>query len=867
MSEHVYDHTVVEQKWQKYWTDHRTNEIDLAAAKKPFYMLMMFPYPSAEGLHVGNVYAFTGADVYGRHKRLLGYDVFEPIGYDAFGIHSENFAMKVNRHPSELIPANVKNFERQLRDMGFMFDWRRTVDTTSPDYYKWTQWVFLQLYKAGFAYRDTKEVNFCPKCGTVISDEQVNTDGTCERHGDTMVERRMMPCWFFKITAFADRLATNHEWLDWSEKTRLAQLNWIGRSEGAEVDFKVAGHDATIRVFTTRPDTLFGATYMVLAPEHPLVDQIASSNASYAIAAYRSKLEGQTTEQRTSADKEKTGVNIGAFAINPVNGKEIPVLISDYVLMGYGTGAIMAVPAHDERDFEFAKVMKLPVVAVIDPGLDPLRIPEADLQAAIGKLKDVNLDVPADRVAAIRQTAENEAQASHREILEGRRCWSGEGVAINSANHEVSLNGLGVVEAKRAIIAWLGKKGIGHAKSTYRLRDWGISRQRYWGPPIPIIYDMQGNPHPVPESQLPVMLPPLQDFRPKGDGRGPLAGVTEWVNTKLPDGSPGRRETDVSDTFLDSAWYFLRYISTDNGKKAYDPELIKKWLPVDFYLGGNEHAVLHLLYTRFICMALAEAGVLNMGQRSEMKDFTEPFVKFRAHGLLIKDGAKMSKSKGNIVNPDEYVTSLGADTLRLYLLFLGPYLQGGDFRDKDIQGMRRFLNRLHHWYFEAEQAIVPDEDLPKELRVKTHQTIKKVHEDIEALSYNTGISAIMELHNAAKAADVTSEFVKEAIILCLAPYTPHFAEEIWTGALGKKGSIFTTGIYPQYDEALTKLDEVEIVLQHNGKIRDKVVVPREATADQLEKIALANDKIVAALGGKAPKKVVAVPGRLVNVIG
>ncbi len=847
MSEHVYDPVVVERKWQAWWDTHRTNAVDLAAARNPFYVLMMFPYPSAEGLHVGNVYAFTGADVYGRHRRLRGYDVFQPIGFDAFGIHSENFAMKINRHPAELIPANVANFTNQLRMMGLMFDWERTVDTTSPEYYKWTQWVFLQLYKAGLAYRDEKEVNFCPDCGTVISDEQVNTDGTCERHGGTMVQRRRMPCWFFRITEFAERLSNNHEWIDWSEKTKLAQLNWIGRSEGAEVDFQVQGRPEKIRVYTTRPDTLFGATYMVLAPDHPLVDAIASPEKQDEISAYR---RGAGVSPAEGVPKEKTGVPTGAFAINPLTGNPIPVYIADYVLMGYGTGAIMAVPSGDHRDFEFAAKYGLPVIPIIDPEIE-----KGKAEDTTGIADAAELMKTPDGRSIVRQA-----------ILDGRACWSGDGRAINSANAELDLNGKPVAEAKRLATEWLAAKGLGEFKTTFRLRDWGISRQRYWGPPIPIVYDEQGNPHAVPEDQLPVLLPETKDFRPKGDGRGPLAAIPEWVNTTLPDGRPGRRETDVMDNFLDSAWYYLRYVSTGDDKQAYDPDLIAKWLPVDIYIGGNEHAVLHLLYTRFICMALEKAGALKMGPRADARDTAEPFTKFRAHGLLIKEGSKMSKSKGNVVNPDIYVEKWGADTVRLYLMFLGPYQQGGDFRDDDIVGMRRFLNRLHAWYFDGGQPIVADGELAKELRVKTHQTIKKVRDDIDSLSYNTAISAVMELHNAAKAAPATSEFIREAVIACIAPFAPHFAEEVWQVALRKPGSFWATARYPEFDESMTKLDEVEIVVQINGKVREKLLVPRTADAATLEKLALASEKIQKELDGRAPKKVIAVPGRLVNLI-
>ncbi len=881
MAEQIYDPQQVEAKWQAWWNENGTNQIDLAAATNPYYVLMMFPYPSAEGLHVGNVYAFTGADIHGRFKRLQGYDVFEPIGFDAFGIHSENYAMKVNRHPAELIPANVANFTRQLTMMGFMFDWRRTVDTTSPEYYHWTQWIFLQLYKAGFAYRDTKEVNYCPDCGTVISDEQVNTDGTCERHGETMVQRRHMPCWFFKITEFADRLASNHDWLDWSDTTKTAQLNWIGRSEGAEVDFEVAGtfgldemraagielqerdilqiaysanHEgkphtgvsevckARITVFTTRPDTLFGATFMVLSPEHPLVDVIADESKKDEIAAYRAACAAKTEEERTAGDKEKTGVDTGARAINPVNGQEIPIFIADYVLMGYGTGAIMAVPSGDHRDFAFAKKFGLSVPCIIDPEIEGM---------------DVSMVSGIDSAV--------DAHSIREAVLAGNAAWSGPGKMINSANDEISLNGLPKAEAVAKMNAWLESKDAGKPKKQFRLRDWGISRQRYWGPPIPIIYDEDGNAHPVPEDQLPVTLPDITDFRPKGDGRGPLANVPEWVNTTLPDGRPGRRETDVMDNFLDSAWYFLRYPSTGESGRAWDPEQTVKWLPVDMYIGGNEHAVLHLLYTRFICMALSEAGALKMGA-SNLKDAAEPFKKFRAHGLLIKEGKKMSKSKGNVVNPDDFVHEHGADTLRTYLMFLGPYQQGGDFRDKDIQGIRRFFNRVHAYYFEDEKQIVENDQLPKSLLVKAHQTIKKVGRDIESMSYNTAISALMELMNMLRAEDVSSDFAREAFCILLAPFAPHLTEEIWQGALGKSGSVFKAR-WPEYEEALTVLDEIEIPVQVNGKLRDKVVVARTASKTELEEAALQTEGVQRNLtDGVQVRRVIVVPGRLVNFI-
>ncbi|MDX2175211.1 MAG: leucine--tRNA ligase [Candidatus Sumerlaeia bacterium] len=849
MAEAIYDPKLIEARCQQWWEENGTNRIDLAAADNPYYVLMMFPYPSAEGLHVGNVFAFTGADIQARYRRLKGHQVFEPIGFDAFGIHSENFAMKVNRHPSELIPSNVANFTRQLKMMGFMFDWERTIDTTTPEYYKWTQWVFLQLYKAGLVYRDIKEVNFCPKCGTVISDEMV-IDGKCERHPDTEVERRRMPCWFFAITKFAGRLLDNLDWLDWSDRTKLAQRNWIGRSTGAEVVFTVQGRSQKIPVFTTRPDTLFGATYLVLAPDHALVDEITLPQLRAAVDEYRGAIAARAeAEAVKGAAQEKTGVFTGATAINPATGQAVPVFIGDYVLSGYGTGAIMAVPGGDHRDFAFAKKYRLPIVATVDPDMGA---------AAAEDFSGV------DNVNELLATEEGKARLRTM-VLEGAACYSGPGAVINSSAGKLSINGLGIEEAKERVCALLEGMDLGRRQETYRLRDWGISRQRYWGPPLPIIYDEEGNPHPVPEDQLPVLLPPLDDYRPKGDGRGPLATAEDWVRTTLPDGRPGRRETDVMDNFLDSAWYYLRYVSTSDPDRPYDPALIERWLPVDMYIGGNEHAVLHLLYTRFICMGLHQAGALRMGERPEMRDLAEPFRHFRAHGLLIKEGSKMSKSKGNVVNPDEYVEDHGADTLRMYLMFLGPYLQGGDFRDSDLQGVRRFLNRIFLWYFDNPQPEVPEAELPKPVRVKLHQTIKKVAEDIEALSYNTAIAALMELHNELKSAEACSRSAKEAVALMLAPFAPHLAEECWRNGLGHSTSVFE-GRYPAFDPALTVLDEIEVAVQVNGKIRSRLVVPREAPKEELERLALADASVQAVLKGAAPKRVVVVPGRLVNVI-
>jgi leucyl-tRNA synthetase len=621
--EERYDPARVEAKWQRRWEERRTNVPDLRAAPRPYYTLMMFPYPSAEGLHVGHAFAFPGVDIHGRFRRLQGYDVFEPIGYDAFGIHSENYALRVGTNPAELIPRTIENFRRQLQRLGLMVDWEHTVDTTAPSYYRWTQWIFLQLHAHDLAFRKKSPVNWCPSCQTVLANEQV-IDGYCERHPEQRVEQRLTEQWFFAITRYAERLLRNLDWIDWSETTKTAQRNWIGRSEGAEIDFPVQGGAAPLRVFTTRPDTLFGATFMVLAPEHAAVDALATPAQRSEVTAYRERVARMDLVSR-KAVREKTGVFTGSYALNPATGTRIPIWIADYVLAEYGTGAIMAVPAHDQRDFEFARAFDLPVVRVIAAA-------------------DTDADAP---------------------LVEA---YDGTGRLVHSGR----FDGLEVDTAKRAITEWLASQGVGTARVRYRLHDWCISRQRYWGPPIPIIYCDACGIVPVPESDLPVRLPAIEDFRPDASGVAPLARVREFYEVRCPRcGRLGRRETDVSDTFLDSAWYFLRYPSTERDDMAMDPVLTRRWLPVDMYIGGNEHAVLHLMYTRFITMALHDLGLL---------PFEEPFKKFRAHGLIIKDGAKMSKSRGNVVNPDVYLDQHGADVFRMYMMFLGPYEEGGDCR-------------------------------------------------------------------------------------------------------------------------------------------------------------------------------------------
>ncbi|MBD3235533.1 MAG: leucine--tRNA ligase [Candidatus Eisenbacteria bacterium] len=818
-----YDAHQIEAKWQQYWQVHRVHETDLRGAADPYYVLMMFPYPSAEGLHVGNVYAFTGADIQGRYQRLRGHDVFEPMGFDAFGIHSENFALRINTHPMKLIPRNVENFRRQLRMMGLMLDWSHEVLTPDPDYYKWTQWIFLQLYKHGLAYRATAPVNWCPKCHTVISNEQV-VDGECERHPGTEVERREMEQWFFRTTKYAQRLLDNLDWIDWSDITRNAQRNWIGRSEGAEVDFRLPGRDAALRVYTTRPDTLYGATYMVLAPEHPLVGELVSEEQRAQVGAYIERARKMRAADRTDEEREKTGVYLGAEAINPVNDQPIPIWISDYVLIEYGTGAIMAVPAHDQRDYQFASQFDLPIIPVIRPtGGDP---PEGE-------------------------------------------AYVGEGVMINSGPYD----GLPSQDCLRKITHDLAAQGVAQPRVQYRLRDWCISRQRYWGPPIPMIHCEKCGIVPVPAEDLPVRLPEIEDFRPDTPGGKPLERYKPFYETTCPTcGGPAHRDADVSDNFLDSAWYFLRYPSSHRDDVAWDAELTRKWLPVDMYVGGNEHAVLHLMYTRFLCMAFKDMGLI---------EFEEPFKKFRAHGLLIREGGKMSKTHGNVINPDEYVDEHGADTLRMYLMFLGPYTEGGDFRDSGIIGIRRFLERLHRLYWEvltkraadapgAEPAASGGDAVPawgaldRPTAIKLHQTIRKVGEDIESFGYNTAIAALMELLNTLRAAPALDAFALESLAILLAPFAPHEAEELWE-MLGHEGSILAAR-WPQYDPALTVTEEVEIAVQVMGRLRGSVHVARDASEQVVRDAALAHESIAKHLAGKQIRRVIHVPNRLINFV-
>ena len=816
-ADRTYNPTAIEREWRATWDREGTNSFtldELRTAERPFYNLMMFPYPSAEGLHVGNIYAFTGADVHGRFKRMQGHDVFEPIGFDAFGIHSENFALKAGIHPMDLIPANVANFTRQLRRMGGMFDWDHTVDTTAPEYYRWTQWLFLQFFRHGLAEQKEAPVNWCPSDMTVLANEQVVV-GACERCG-TPVEQRFIRQWFLKITEYAGRLLDNLPGIDWSETTRKAQRAWIRRSRGAEIRFPVVtdgaeGDEVVVPVFTTRPDTVFGATYMVLAPEHPLVDAVASDACREEVDAYRARTQAKDLVARQKIEKHKTGVFTGGYCINPATREPIPVWVADYVLMGYGTGAIMAVPGHDERDFDFAHTYDLPIARVVaDEGED------ADTPLTIA------YEYP-------------------------------QGSLVNSGRY----NGLSPEDAKQAIVDDLAAEGLAEAQENFRLHDWCISRQRYWGPPIPIIHCDDCGPVAVPEEDLPVVLPRVEDFRPDESGVSPLARVREWYEVPCPScGRDATRETDVSDTFLDSAWYFLRYPSTDFDDRPFDPGITRRWLPVNTYIGGNEHAVLHLLYARFVAMALHDMGWL---------DFEEPFTQFRAHGLIIREGAKMSKSKGNVIVPDPIIDRYGADTFRVYLMFLGPFMAGGDYQDKGISGPHGFLHRL--W-----ESVVPREgelgDGPPDpaLEPKLHRTIRQVSEQIATLRYNTAIAAMMEYLNAVRGGGRTPVRAEvEPLVRLVAPFAPHMAEELWR-RLGNRESIFDGANWPGFDPAKAAENQVKVAVQVNGKVRGTVSVPKGADREAVTALAREEANVARHLEGMDIRRIIHVPDRLLNFV-
>lgn len=801
-----FNHQEIEKKWQKYWDEHQSFKTVNDDSKPKFYALDMFPYPSGSGLHVGHPEGYTATDILSRFKRMQGYNVLHPMGWDAFGLPAEQYALDTGNDPAEFTKQNIATFKRQIQELGFSYDWDREINTTDPSYYKWTQWIFIQLYKKGLAYIDEVAVNWCPALGTVLANEEV-IDGKSERGGHP-VERRPMKQWMLKITAYADRLIDDLEDVDWPENIKDMQRHWIGRSEGAEVDFKIKGTDKQFRVFTTRPDTLFGATYTVLAPEHEFVKDITTPEQKEAVQAYLDQVKMKSDLERTDLAKEKTGVFTGAYAINPINGQEVPIWIADYVLASYGTGAIMAVPAHDERDYEFAKQFDLPIIPVLEGG----NIEEA--------------------------------------------AFTEDGPHINSG----FLNGLDKEEGIQKAIAWLEENKVGEKKVTYRLRDWLFSRQRYWGEPIPIIHWEDGSITTVPEDQLPLELPKTKDIHPSGTGESPLANIAEWVNVVDPEtGMKGRRETNTMPQWAGSSWYFLRYIDPHNTEAIADPELLKRWLPVDIYIGGQEHAVLHLLYARFWHKVLYDLGVVPT---------KEPFQKLFNQGMILGEGnEKMSKSKGNVVNPDDIIESHGADTLRLYEMFMGPLEASIPWSTNGLDGARRFLDRIWRLFINEETGELADkiqDSNDTTLEKVYNQTVQKVTDNNENIRFNTSISQMMVFINECYKAEVVPTAYVEGFVKMLSPIAPHLAEELWV-KLGHTESI-TYAEWPIYDETKLVDDEVEIVVQINGKVRAKLLVAKDASREDLEKAALENENVQEHIDGKEIKKLIAVPGKLVNIV-
>ncbi|GFZ84121.1 leucine--tRNA ligase [Compostibacillus humi] len=799
-----YDHRQIEKKWQTYWLENKTFKTDTYSDKKKFYALDMFPYPSGAGLHVGHPEGYTATDILSRMKRMQGYEVLHPMGWDAFGLPAEQYALDTGNDPAEFTKKNIATFKRQIQELGFSYDWDREISTTDPEYYKWTQWIFIKLYEHGLAYIDEVPVNWCPALGTVLANEEV-IDGKSERGGHPVI-RKPMRQWMLKITAYADRLLEDLEELDWPESIKEMQRNWIGRSEGAEVIFTIDGYDDSFKVFTTRPDTLFGATYAVLAPEHPLVQKIVTPEQKAAVDKYLEEVQTKSDLQRTELNKEKTGVFTGAYAINPVNNKKIPIWVADYVLMSYGSGAIMAVPAHDERDYEFATKFNLPIVEVVEGG-------------------DIS-----------------------------KEAYTGDGPHVNSD----FLNGLGKDEAISRMIDWLEENGKGERKVTYRLRDWLFSRQRYWGEPIPIIHWEDGTMTTVPEEELPLRLPKMDKIEPSGTGESPLAN-SDWIHVVDPKtGKKGRRETNTMPQWAGSCWYFLRFIDPKNPERLADWDALKRWMPVDIYIGGAEHAVLHLLYARFWHKFLYDIGVV------PTKD---PFQKLFNQGMILgENNEKMSKSKGNVVNPDEIVASHGADTLRLYEMFMGPLDASVAWSTNGLDGARRFLDRVWRLFVNEDGTLsekIVDQPNP-ELDKVYHETVKKVTEDFENLHFNTGISQLMVFINEGYKADILPKEYVEGFVKLLSPVAPHICEELWE-KLGHKKTI-SYEPWPTYDEAKLVENEVEIVLQVMGKVRSKINVPKDISKEELEKLALEDSVMQKWLEGKTIRKVIVVPGKLVNVV-
>lgn len=802
----AYNHKVIEHKWQHYWRVNETFKTVENQDKPKYYALDMFPYPSGQGLHVGHPEGYTATDIMSRMKRMQGYKVLHPMGWDAFGLPAEQYAMKTGHNPREFTAQNIKNFKRQIRSLGFSYDWSREVNTTDPAYYKWTQWIFEQLYKKGLAYEKETLVNWAPDLmgGTVVANEEV-IDGKTER-GGFPVYRKPMKQWILKITAYADRLIDDLDLVDWPDSIKEMQKNWIGRSIGASVLFNVEDMNEQIEVFTTRPDTLFGATYLVISPEHKLVDQITTPESKAAVEEYRSAVATKSDLERTDLNKDKTGVFTGSYAVNPVNGKKVPIWIGDYVLASYGTGAIMAVPAHDQRDYEFAKKFGIDIVPVIEGG---------DLS---------------------------------------QEAYTGDGAHFNSD----FLNGMDKQTAIDTMIQWLEEHQAGEKKVNYRLRDWIFSRQRYWGEPIPVIHWEDGETTLVPENELPLKLPAAKDIRPSGTGESPLANLDDWVNVVDENGRKGRRETNTMPQWAGSSWYFLRYVDPKNSERIADEDLLKEWLPVDLYVGGAEHAVLHLLYARFWHKVLYDLGVVPT---------KEPFQKLVNQGMILgSNHEKMSKSKGNVVNPDDIVERYGADTLRLYEMFMGPLTESVAWSEDGLNGSRKWIDRVWRLMIDDNNHLrdrITTIDDGKLDRIY-HQTVKKVTEDFENMRFNTAISQMMVFVNEAYKVDALPLVYMEGLVKMLSPIIPHVAEELWS--LMDHDESITYETWPTYDESKLVEDTVQVILQVNGKVRSKITVDKDMEKDALEKVALSDSKIQQWLQDKDVRKVIVIPNKIVNIV-
>ena len=803
MRKDIYNFKKIEEKWQIIWEKESLYEVKEDNSKKKFYILDMFPYPSAEGLHVGHPEGYTASDIIARKRMMEGLNVLHPMGWDAFGLPTENYALKMKIHPKIATANNINNFKRQIKRFGFSYDWSREINTSDPSYYKWTQWIFLKMYENGLAYEADIPINWCPSCKTGLANEEV-IQGICERCG-TKIERRNMRQWMLKITAYADRLLKDLDLLDWPEKIVTMQKNWIGRSEGVEIDFKIKDTNKTIKVFTTRPDTIFGATYLVLAPEHPILSELLTGTARENLDEYINRIKSRSDLERTSLIKEKEGIFTNLFAINPVNGQVLPIYVADYVLLTYGTGAIMAVPAHDQRDFEFAVKYNLPIVQVIKPD-------------SVGN-------------------SLNEA-------------YEGEGVMINSSQ----FNSMNSIEARKAITDYLEKMGVGKKVVKYKLRDWVFSRQRFWGEPIPIVHCEKCGAIPIPYDELPLNLPDVPYYETSGTGESPLALIKDWVNVNCPKcGGKAKRETNTMPQWAGSCWYYIRYVDPKNDSELANKDKINYWLPVDLYIGGAEHAVLHLLYARFWHKFLFDIGEVNT---------PEPFIKLRNQGLVLaEDGRKMSKSLGNVINPDDVIDKYGADVIRMYEMFMGPFDQDTMWSTEGVEGIRRFINKAWSLFDETEiNEESPDDDT---LRIM-HKTIKKVSIDIENFSFNTAISSLMIYVNNLLKLSKRPKVTLENLTLLLAPFAPHMSEELWS-LLSHSSSIFKEK-WPDYIDELAKDKILEVPIQVNGKLRSKLFVSEEITEEEIKNLALIDDKVKNYIEGKNIKKVIYVKNKLLNIV-